>query len=249
MTKTDIFPHSPGIVVTAATLKAVMDNALCDSENAGEIGKHWAEYSHLKAETDAEARVFTAYGVVYGYTLELLDEFLKQSNGQAVTVRINSPGGDYTAGIAMANRLTEYKGHVHTVVDGMAASAAGILFLAGDRREMKDGSLLMLHNVWVIRAGNQYDMAKTCEMLKEIDAAMIVFLAGRLSIGKEKIKVLLKDEKFMSRESADKIGAIAASDSDKKIVSTEQQREEAARKVSDTVNSAIRARLGMGGSL
>ena len=75
---------------------------------------------------------------------------LALAGGAPVRVRINSPGGDAFEGFAIYNILNSYEGEVTTVVDGVAASAAAYLAMAGSTVEMQPASFLMIHNGWTV---------------------------------------------------------------------------------------------------
>jgi len=75
-----------------------------------------------------------------------------------ITVRINSPGGSLFDGIAIYNTLVQHRAHVLTRVDGVAASAASIIAMAGDEVEMMLGSQLMIHDASAVMAGTAADM-------------------------------------------------------------------------------------------
>lgn len=82
-----------------------------------------------------------------------------------ITVRINSPGGSLFDGIAIYNTLVQHRSRVLTRVDGIAASAASIIAMAGDEVEMMLGSQLMIHDASAAMAGNASDMAAMSEFL------------------------------------------------------------------------------------
>ena len=89
-----------------------------------------------------------------------------------VSVRINSPGGDVFAGVAMASAINAYPGKVSVSVDGYAASAASVVAIAGDSIEMAPGSFMMIHKAWTLSLGNADDMMATASLLEKIDASL-----------------------------------------------------------------------------
>ena len=97
---------------------------------------------------------------------------LADAGGGPVRVRINSPGGDVFEGLAIYNALLGYSGTVEVVVDGVAASAASIIALAGTTVAMQDASLLMIHNASTMAYGTKADMAATGGVLGKIDATL-----------------------------------------------------------------------------
>lgn len=96
---------------------------------------------------------------------DLISE-VKDSGGQPdLSVRIHSPGGSFFEGLALYNWLRQYDGRVTTIVDGIAASAATLPFLAGDERQIPRSAYLMLHAPWAAVAGNGDDLRAEADLL------------------------------------------------------------------------------------
>lgn len=123
-----------------------------------------------------------------------------------VTVRINSPGGDVHAGVAIYNNLVEHEGNISVKVDGLAASAASFIAMAGDNITMLPGSMMMVHEPWTLAAGNSDDISEAVEMLKKTTESMIPIYANRTGLSEERIRELLKAETWMSAEDAVELG-------------------------------------------
>lgn len=132
------------------------------------------------------------------------DELAKHKG--AVTVRINSPGGDVFAGLAIYNALNEHEGEVTVKVDGLAASAASFIAMAGDKIIMLPGSLMMVHNSSTISFGNAEDMQQTIEQLKAADESMVSIYAARTGQTEERIRELLAAETWMNADEAVELG-------------------------------------------
>lgn len=109
------------------------------------------------------------YGVVGGYWWGFNDKTVAdQLRGLVVdqiTVRLNSPGGDSIQGIAIGNLLRNHKANVTVVVDGLAASAASIIAIAGDEVVMSPGSQMMIHDPWVYTVGNAKELRQDADFL------------------------------------------------------------------------------------
>jgi ATP-dependent protease ClpP protease subunit len=114
-----------------------------------------------------------------------------------VTVNINSPGGDMFEGLAIYNLLREHPGAVTVKIMGLAASAASIIAMAGDRVEMGLGSFLMIHNSWGMVVGNQNDMRSAAETFAEFDAAMADIYAAHTGLGTGEIAAMMSAEKWL----------------------------------------------------
>lgn len=138
-------------------------------------------------------------------TPKLFREELAQHPG-AVTVRINSPGGDVSAGVSIYNMLNEHNGEVHVKVDGIAASIASLIAMAGDKITMLPGAMMMVHLPWTIAAGNSDDMKQVVEVLEKTGESMIPIYSARTGLSEERVEELLKAETWMTAEDAVELG-------------------------------------------
>jgi ATP-dependent Clp endopeptidase proteolytic subunit ClpP len=86
-----------------------------------------------------------------------------------INVRINSPGGDVFDGLAIYNALANHKANVACVVDGLAASAASFIALAGSTVSIHNSAMMMIHRAWGFAMGNQSDMTEMAAILAKID--------------------------------------------------------------------------------
>jgi ATP-dependent protease ClpP protease subunit len=89
-----------------------------------------------------------------GFTATDVAEALAELGEGAVTVRINSPGGIAMDGMAIYSLLKAHPGAVTTIVDGVAASAASLVFMAGATRQVRDGAMVMIHDASISTFGN-----------------------------------------------------------------------------------------------
>lgn len=138
---------------------------------------------------------------------EFLNDLEKVKNRSKLTIRINSPGGDLYAGLAIMNRLSELKGDVITIVDGLAASAASIILQGGKKRKVHNGSMVMIHGASTFLFGN-YNAAKLEEAVKQLDAAnraAAEAYAQRTGIDKNEIdSIMAKTDWMTGQEAIDK---------------------------------------------
>jgi len=117
-------------------------------------------------------------------TMDGVLKALKAFGSQAVTIRINSPGGAADEGISIHNLLKDYAGEVTTVNDSLVASAASVIFLGGSKRLMGDGSRIMIHRAMGMAFGNATEIKKTLAALESYDQSLVEIYAGRY--GKDK---------------------------------------------------------------
>lgn len=95
--------------------------------------------------------------------------FLSEHSGKPVNVRINSPGGLVNDGIAIHNALIQHDGVVTTTVEGISASAATIIQMAGSRVRMYENASMMIHKAWGIAVGNSALMLDVADWLDRAD--------------------------------------------------------------------------------
>lgn len=114
-----------------------------------------------------------------GITAKKVAAQLRAIGDRPVEVQINSGGGDMFEGLAIYNVLREHPQDITVKVMGMAASAASVITMAGDQVEIGAASFIMIHNCWVVAAGNRHDMAEVAAFLAPFDQAMADVYAAR----------------------------------------------------------------------
>lgn len=126
-------------------------------------------------------------------------EDLESLGGKDVTVRINSGGGDVFAAHAIHNQLVAYKGRVTVVIDGLAASAATIIAVAGDRIIMPSNALFMIHNP-AIGLSDYYgadELLKAAEALNTIKGSVVAAYRKRCKASAEELAAMMDAETWM----------------------------------------------------
>lgn len=126
-------------------------------------------------------------------------EDLESLNGKDVTVRINSGGGDVFAAHAIHNQLIAYKGKVTVVIDGLAASAATIIAVAGDRIIMPSNALFMIHNP-AIGLSDYYgaeELSQAVNALNAIKDSIVAAYRKRCKVSAEEIAAMMDAETWM----------------------------------------------------
>ena len=125
-----------------------------------------------------------------------------ESGGGNVTVWINSPGGDCFAAAQIYNMLTSYKGHVTVKIDGLAASAASVIAMAGDSVLVSPVSMIMIHNPATMAMGDRGDMQKAIEMLDSVKDSIINAYVAKTGLSRNKLSKLMDDETWMDANKA-----------------------------------------------
>ncbi|HGA0420022.1 TPA: head maturation protease, ClpP-related [Streptococcus agalactiae] len=123
-----------------------------------------------------------------------------------ITLWINSPGGDVFAAAQIYNMLMDYQGDVHVIIDGLAASAASVIAMAGTTVSMSPVAMMMIHNPWTFAQGEAKDMAKVIEMLGEIKESIINAYELRTGLSRTKISNLMDSESWFNAKKAVELG-------------------------------------------
>ena len=123
-----------------------------------------------------------------------------------VVVWLNSPGGDCIAASRIYSMLMDYAGHVTVKIDGIAASAASVIAMAGTRVLMAPTALMMIHNPMTIAYGNHADMQKAIGMLDEVKESIINAYELKTHLGRAKISHLMDSETWMNAKKAIELG-------------------------------------------
>jgi ATP-dependent Clp endopeptidase proteolytic subunit ClpP len=148
------------------------------------------------------------YDQIGGTGIQAID-IVKEIAGETdVEVHINSGGGSVSQGIAIYNSLKQHDGQVNVFVDGLAASIASVIALAGDTVTMAEGSLLMVHLPWTQIAGNAEDLRKEAEVLDQHKETLIDIYASNSQLGRDEIEAMLSEETWLTAEEAYELGLI-----------------------------------------
>lgn len=123
-----------------------------------------------------------------------------------VTVRINSPGGDVFEGFAIYNLLKQHDGKVTVYVDGLAASAASIIAMAGDVVRMPETAMMMIHDPWTIAVGDAADMQKTAELLDAIKDSIIPAYTDKTGLPADEVAAMMASETWLTGAQAISMG-------------------------------------------
>ena len=119
---------------------------------------------------------------------------------------INSPGGDCYAAAQIYNMLMEYKGNVAVKIDGIAASAASVVAMAGSTVEMSPVATIMIHNPMTVSIGDTHEMERTITFLSEIKESIINAYELKTGLSRAKISRLMDAETWMNAKKAVELG-------------------------------------------
>lgn len=123
-----------------------------------------------------------------------------------ITIWVNSPGGDVFAAAQIYNMLMDFPGKVTVKIDGIAASAASVIAMAGGEVLMSPVSCLMIHNPLALAFGDTVEMEKTIAMLNEVKESIISAYEIKSGLSRAKISRLMDNESWMNARKAVELG-------------------------------------------
>jgi ATP-dependent protease ClpP protease subunit len=185
------------------------------------VGPVMALVENSEAEPDgteqasADVYVYDRIGGWFGMTADDFVRDVASLDVDRIVLHLNSPGGDASEGVAIANVLRAHRAHVTVRVDGMAASAASVIAMAGDEIVMGIGSQLMVHDAWGYAMGNAAEMRKAADMLDSTSNALASTYAARTGDTTAEWRAVMEEETWYTADEAVEAGLadrVAAAD-------------------------------------
>lgn len=174
--------------------------------------KFWKWKNQVNNEDERAERILFLNGTISesswlddDLTPQMFKDELNSGNGD-ITVWINSPGGDCVAAAQIYNMLMEYPGNVTVKIDGIAASAASVIAMAGTKVLMSPVSMLMIHNPMTFAFGSSAEMQKAIDMLGEVKESIINAYELKTSLSRAKLSRLMDAETWMNANKAVELG-------------------------------------------
>jgi ATP-dependent Clp endopeptidase proteolytic subunit ClpP/HK97 family phage major capsid protein len=153
----------------------------------------------------AEIWIYQEIGGYWGEGItakQFADDLKNLGELDEINLRINSPGGDVFEGITIYNLLAQNAARVTVDIDGLAASIASVIAMAGDEIRIADNAMMMVHPAWGFAMGNAADMRKTADMLEKVDASITSTYVKRTKRDEKEIRKLMEDETWMTSKEA-----------------------------------------------
>lgn len=146
---------------------------------------------------------------------EIADQLAAHASAKKINVRINSVGGDVFGGIAIHNALKGHGAPVNVTVEGIAASAASVIAMAGSKVTMAKGSMLMVHNPWTVTRGDAEALRSTADTLDQVRDGLVAIYQTKTGKSADELKAMLAAETWMTAEQAKAHGFADAIEGDK----------------------------------
>lgn len=131
-------------------------------------------------------------------TSEEVENQLAEAGNKPLNIYINSYGGEVFEGFAIYNLLKRYAGYKTVYIDGIAASIASVIAMAGDKIVVSEASMMMVHNASGVCYGNAEEMKKVVQALENINESIKDIYMKRVNITREKLDELMANETFMT---------------------------------------------------
>lgn len=150
-----------------------------------------------------EVHIFDFIDPYYGMNAKSFQKDLKAlGDVSVINVHINSPGGDVFEGNTIFNLLKQHKAQINIFVDGLAASIASVIAMAGDRIIMPANSMMMIHNPAMVAFGESKDMRKSADVLDKVKKTLVAAYAGKTGLNDAEITTLMDDETWFTADEA-----------------------------------------------
>jgi ATP-dependent Clp protease, protease subunit len=166
--------------------------------------KRW--YDFRAQAKGAEIVIYDEIGAFGIPAKAFLDELKALGPVAELTLRINSPGGSVFDGVAIYNALRRHEARVTVWIDGIAASIASMIAMAGDEVVMPENAMLVLHDPSGLVAGTASDMRAMADALDRMKAGMVAAYRDKSGLDEVEIEALLRDETWLSAQEAVALG-------------------------------------------
>lgn len=137
-----------------------------------------------------------------GITAKSFQKELALIKASQIDLHINSPGGEVFDGITIYNLIKQHPANVTTYIDGLAASIASVIALAGNTVIMAENALFMIHNPYGMAMGDAEEMRKTAELLDKVSGSLVLAYTSKTGKSDSEIQDLMNLETWMSAEEA-----------------------------------------------
>jgi len=164
--------------------------------------------SAMKFRADERGNEIILYGDI-GFDItarEFSDELKALGDPKEITVRINSFGGDVFDGVAIYSRLIDSGANITVFVDGIAASAASVIAMAGNEIHIAEAGFVMVHDAWALSRGNAADLRKTAARLEAVSEQIAGIYQRRTGQDMARIREMMAAETEFNAETAVELG-------------------------------------------
>lgn len=159
--------------------------------------KRW--YSmQARSPGTAEILIYDEIGMLGVSARQFADELSALGTVKQIILRIHSPGGDVFDGIAIYNLLRKHPASLTVHIDGLAASMASVIAMAGDKVIMPENAMMMIHKPWGISGGNAHEMRDYADLLDKVEDVLIPAYAAKTGKTRDELVPMLEGETWLN---------------------------------------------------
>ncbi|WP_414055198.1 head maturation protease, ClpP-related [Macrococcus equi] len=176
--------------------------------------KKTSDFFQMQKKAQNEAEIYI-YGSITNSKWEDTDvtasdfkeELKALGDVDVINLHINSGGGNVFGGHAIYNMLKTHKAKVNVYVDALAASIASVIAMSGDTIFMHENSMMMIHNSWIVTAGNAKELRETADLIEKMDkSSNTAYLNKNSKISQAELEEMLKEDYWMTAQEALDLG-------------------------------------------
>lgn len=156
----------------------------------------------MKIANKTEQLEILLYDPIWPFDAKPFAEALQRAPAKPLLLRINSPGGDVFAGVAIANAVRAHKAATRAIVDGVAASIASYVAISAGKLEMAAETFLMVHRAIAFVDGRSEDLRTAAELLDKVDAQLVEAYRKKSGADEETVRAWLDAETWFSAAEA-----------------------------------------------
>lgn len=172
------------------------------------IKMNWYDIKNEAFSNLTEVMIYDEIGNYGVDAKSFIDEVKAIPTDKSVLLRINSPGGSVIDGLAIYDAISRMPQKVTTRIEGMAASMASVIALAGDEVTMSENSLYMIHNVWGGETGESTDLRKAADLMDKMGDRLVSIYMSKTGESEEQIRAWMDEETWFDSSEAVKAGFV-----------------------------------------
>jgi ATP-dependent protease ClpP protease subunit len=162
----------------------------------------WYEFKNSATPGETELYLYNEIGSWGISAADFLADLQKVPKTDHISLHVHSPGGDVFDGQAIFTALSRHPGGVTTHIDGLAASMASVVALAGLPVKMAGNAMIMIHNVSGMAMGDSGDMHKTADLLDKVGETITAVYAGKTGLPRDEVRRMMNEETWMTATQA-----------------------------------------------
>ncbi|MGG3808563.1 head maturation protease, ClpP-related [Geobacillus thermodenitrificans] len=178
--------------------------------NKMELPKINKRFEVLNKAEFSEADMYLYGSIGSGWFADISSKDVKAKldsiTAKTINIHINSPGGDVFESIAIHNLLKNHKASINVYIDGLAASGASVIAMAGDKIIMPKNTMMMIHRAWTFAYGNATELRKIANDLEKIDTAVTESYTSRFVGERSELERLLDEETWLTATECKTLG-------------------------------------------